>query len=177
MVNDTVFVQLRFWLLVGVSVLAPLLIYIGLVRRRTIVRPTILGLGACLVLIAGADVYLLQTLASMARASLSLSDDPLFASELSVALYVLPIAFGGIGVNVISHVLIDHLLGIERCAAAGRRPRLARRRRRVFPPPAAQQRRHPAAARTAPPEGGGAAPPNDGAPPSPTGPGALYRKR
>ena len=38
----------------------------------------------------------------------------MFLSEVSLALYLLPAMFGGIGINVISHVLIDHLLDAEK---------------------------------------------------------------
>ena len=61
-----------------------------------------------LVLIAGVDVYLLQTLAGLAKETASLIDDAVFTSELTIALYVLPVVFGGIGVNLISHVLLRH---------------------------------------------------------------------
>ena len=67
-----------------------------------------------LVLIAGVDVYLLQSLSSLAKTSPSLADDALFVSELSIALYVLPVVFGGIGVNLISHVLLRHLTEAEK---------------------------------------------------------------
>ena len=109
----TVFVELRFWLLVLFSLLVPLFIY-GLLKKRTISRASVLAFGLLLVAIAGADVYLLQSLQSLARRSTSLIDDGIFASELSVALYVIPILFGGIGVNLVSHVLIAHLLKAEK---------------------------------------------------------------
>lgn len=60
------------------------------------------------------DVYLLQSLASAARQTPSLSDNTLFVSELSTALYLLPAMIGGIGVNMTSHVLIQHLFDAER---------------------------------------------------------------
>ena len=57
----------------------------------------------------------------MATKSASLLDSSIFASELSVALYIVPIFFGGIGVNVVSHVLIRHLDDAERRFTAKRR--------------------------------------------------------
>lgn len=52
-----------------------------------------------------------QTLISggIAKSSLSGADDQLFSSEVSLALYLLPALFAGIGVNIISHLLISHL--------------------------------------------------------------------
>lgn len=41
-------------------------------------------------------------------------DDKLFASELSIALYLLPAVLAGIGINVVSHILIHHLLDAEK---------------------------------------------------------------
>jgi hypothetical protein len=112
--SASVFVELKFWLLVALSLIAPALIYAVLMRKRAIRRSTVALLGACLVVISGFDVYLLQSLAAMARLSPSLLDDAVFASEISIALYALPICFGGIGVNVISHVLVSHLVDAEK---------------------------------------------------------------
>ena len=67
------------------------------------------ALRTALVLIAGVDGYLLQSLANLAKISPSLADDAVFLSELSIGLYVLPLVCGGIGVNLISHVLLRHL--------------------------------------------------------------------
>ena len=67
-----------------------------------------------LLLISGVDIYLLQVLSKMAKTSLSHWDNSVFLSELSMALYLLPITYGGIGVNLISHVLIRHLSRAER---------------------------------------------------------------
>ena len=56
----------------------------------------------------------MQRLAELARLSRSLFDDRIFASELSVAMYLLPVVFAGIGVNTISHVLVSHLVAAEK---------------------------------------------------------------
>jgi hypothetical protein len=56
----------------------------------------------------------MQHLAGMAKNTPSLLDDRIFASEISVALYLLPVLFAGIGVNMISHVLTSHLVDAER---------------------------------------------------------------
>lgn len=105
----SVFVEVRFWLLVIFSLVLPAGIYGVLLRSRSISSRAVLVFGVALVLIAGVDVYLLQSLSSLAKTSPSLADDALFVSELSIALYVLPVVFGGIGVNLISHVLLRHL--------------------------------------------------------------------
>lgn len=110
----TVFVELRFWLLVVFSLALPAGIYTLLLVTRSISRMAVLGFGIALVLISGVDVYLLQSLATLAKHTPSLADDAVFVSELSIALYVLPVMFGGIGVNLISHVLLRHLTEAEK---------------------------------------------------------------
>ncbi len=112
--NASVFVELRFWVLVVFSLVLPAGIYAVLLRTRAISRLAVLGFGIALVLISGIDVYLLQSLAALARHTPSMADDAVFLSELSIALYVLPVVFGGIGVNLISHVLLHHLTEAEK---------------------------------------------------------------
>ena len=112
--NLTGFVELRFWLLVVFSLVLPVGIYALLLVTQSISRLSVMGFGIALVLIAGVDVYLLQTLASVAKNSPSLADDAVFVSELSLALYLLPVVYGGIGVNLISHVLLRHLTEAEK---------------------------------------------------------------
>ena len=92
----------------------PLLIYWRLLSTRAIAQSSIflLGLALVAIAIAGVDVYLLQRLAALARHSPSLSDDALFLSAL--ALYLLPALFGGIGINLVSHVLLKHLGAAEK---------------------------------------------------------------
>lgn len=112
--DDSVFTQLAFWMLVVFSLVLPLAIYGGLLLRRAVSRAAVLAFGLALVVIAGVDVYLLQVLAHAARLSPSLVDDTVFGSEISTALYLLPALFGGVGVNIVSHVLVRHLVGAER---------------------------------------------------------------
>ena len=57
---------------------------------------------------------MLQRLNERVKISPALFDDRMFASEISVALYLLPVIFAGVGVNVISHVLVSHLIGAEK---------------------------------------------------------------
>ena len=111
---SSVFSKIEFWLLVLLSFVVPFGIYIALLIKRTVAEKTVLVLGAVLVVISGLDVYLLQELKSLAEQSPSLADDAIFVSSISVALYVLPAMFGGIGINLLSHVLINHLNAAER---------------------------------------------------------------
>jgi len=111
--SNSVFFEFRFWLLVAFSLVVPVVICVVLLATQSISRPAVLAFGVVLVLMAGVDVYLLQPLKSLAHASPSLADDALFNTELSIALYVLPAVFGGIGVNLISHVLLRHLAEAE----------------------------------------------------------------
>ena len=110
----SVFVEIRFWLLVVCSLIVPGAIYAVLYVRRAVSPITVLILGGVLLLVAGLDVFLLQSLSNAAQHTPSLADDRLFVSELSMALYLLPLTFGGIGVNLISHVLLRHLAAAER---------------------------------------------------------------
>jgi hypothetical protein len=111
--STTVFTEMRFWLLVIFSGVLPFAIYWMLLVKRAISRTTVLLLGLSLVAIAGVDVYLLQSLAALAKLTASIADDAVFVSEVSIALYLLPAMFGGIGINVISHVLVSHLIEAE----------------------------------------------------------------
>ena len=112
--NKSIFTEVEFWLLITFSFVLPIWIYWLLLSKRTIAQTTVLLLGVALVGIAGVDVYLLQALKSMVKLSPSLVSDALFVSEVSVALYLLPAMFGGIGINLVSHVLINHLQEAEK---------------------------------------------------------------
>lgn len=107
--SESVFVELKFWLLVTFSLLLPVAIYLVLLHRRRTARTSVMLLGLALVAIAGVDVYLLQSLSAMARTTLSVADDAVFLSEVTVGLYALPALFGGVGVNILSNVLLRHL--------------------------------------------------------------------
>lgn len=111
--SQSVFADLRFWLMLAVSVVLPIGIYALLLCKRAIARWTALLLGLTLVAIAGLDVFVLQSLAAASRLTPSLADDAVFFSELSMALYLFPAMFGGIGVNMVSHVLVRHLVEAE----------------------------------------------------------------
>jgi SNF family Na+-dependent transporter len=112
--NATVFFEFEFFALVTSSLFLPIGIYTYMMRKRAISRSTVVALGIVLIALSGIDIFLLQRLTEMAKHSPSLLDDRLFASEVSTALYLLPALFAGIGVNVLSHVLISHLAEAER---------------------------------------------------------------
>jgi hypothetical protein len=121
----SVFVELKFWLLVLFSLVAPALMVWVCLSVRALSRNMVLGIGILLVGIAGFDFYLLQALASAALKTPSLADDALFDSEVTVGLYMLPALLAGIGINVASHVLIQHLTDAQH--------RFAREARQALP--------------------------------------------
>jgi hypothetical protein len=106
---DHIFLEVEFFALIALSLIVPVAIYWFLLRRESISRLSVIGLSLTLIAISGVDVYLLQTLSDMSKATPSVLDDQLFTSGLSIALYILPAVFAGLGVNLLSHVLIDHL--------------------------------------------------------------------
>jgi len=112
--GNSVFLEARFWVLMLGSVVLPFGIYALLMLKRAISPRTVLLLGFALIAIAGFDVYVLQKLSQAAARSVSRLDDALFASEVSVALYLLPALFAGLGINIVSHVLNKHLDAAER---------------------------------------------------------------
>ncbi|HEY2254856.1 MAG TPA: hypothetical protein VGI11_04400 [Variovorax sp.] len=107
--NATVFTQARFWVLVLCSLVLPAAIFVTLFVRREFSKTTVLAFGLLLVALAGADIFLLRVLAIQAQATPSLADDIAFSSELSIALYIFPAAFGTFGLNMVSHVLMHYL--------------------------------------------------------------------
>lgn len=111
---ETVFIEVDFFALIIFSVFLPVGIYIYLMRKKAISRTTVLLLGIILIVISGIDVFLLQHLSKVAQTSVSSIDDMFFAHEFSVALYLLPLLFAGVGVNMISHILITHLIDAEK---------------------------------------------------------------
>jgi len=112
--KESVFFEVEFVALIVFSLILPVSIYGYMMWKRVISRKAVLLFGAILIGISGVDIFLMQRLAGMAKNSPSLLDDRIFASEISVALYLLPALFAGIGVNMISHVLTTHLTEAER---------------------------------------------------------------
>jgi hypothetical protein len=111
--NKSAFIQLDFYLLIVFSIILPIGIYGFMMWKRSISRRSVLGLGVCLLAISGFTFFLLQRLAVVAKLSPNLYDDWIFSSEVSMALYLLPALFAGLGINMISHVLIQHLSDAE----------------------------------------------------------------
>jgi hypothetical protein len=112
--NQSVFVELEFWLLVVFSVVIPVAIIWICLTIRKVSRVYVLAVGLVLVAIAGLDIYLLQALKRLARETPSTADNAIFDSEITVGLYVLPALLAGIGVNIVSHVIIQHLSDAQR---------------------------------------------------------------
>jgi hypothetical protein len=112
--HDSVFVELQFWLLVLFSIVVPGIIVWICLTVAEVSRNTVLVLGVILTGIAGFDFYLLQALARMARVTPSLTDDRIFDSEITLGLYILPALLAGIGINLTSHVLIQHLTDAQK---------------------------------------------------------------
>ncbi len=107
--SSSVFVEAEFFLLIAFAIVLPIVTYVYMMRKRAISRTTLVLLGSLLVGMSGVTIYLLQLLADMAKATASMLDDKIFASQVALALYLLPLLFAGIGVNIISDVLIKHL--------------------------------------------------------------------
>lgn len=112
--KNSAFVEVEFLMLIVFSLVLPVSIYGYMMWKRSISRKTVLLFGVILIVIAGVDIFLLRSLAALAKSSPSLVDDIFFRSELSVALYLMPAVFAGIGVNMMSHILIRHLTDAER---------------------------------------------------------------
>lgn len=112
--HESVFLETEFFLLVVFSLILPVGIYAYMMWKSVISRKTVLLFGVILIGLSGVDVFLLQRLTELAKNSPSLLDDAIFVSELSVALYLLPALFGGVGINMVSHVLISHVAYAER---------------------------------------------------------------
>jgi hypothetical protein len=112
-IPQSVFMEGEFFALIVSSIIAPVSIYAYLMWRRAIGRGAVLGFGVVMIVLSAVDVFVLRHLNQLARVTLSVVDDKIFASEVSTALYVLPAVFAGIGVNIVSHVLIDHLKSAE----------------------------------------------------------------
>ena len=112
--TTSVFIEVHFWLLLVFSFVVPVSSYFVLMLRRAVSPSAVLGMGLLLTAIAGVDVYLLQSLTDLAKLTPSLMDDAVFNSSVTMGLYVLPLLFGGLGVNLVTHVLLHHLTLAER---------------------------------------------------------------
>jgi hypothetical protein len=106
--------EVKFLLLVVCSVVLPPAIYSILLLKKAISRSTVLFFGIALIVLAGTDVALINILLASAKHTLSILDARFFASQLKIALYLLPALFAGIGINVVSHILVSHLVSAEK---------------------------------------------------------------
>ena len=112
--QQSVFIRTEFFLLILFSLILPLAIYGYMMWKRAISRKTVFFLAIMLIVLSGIDILLLQQLKVQADLSTSLIDNGLFSSEMSLALYLLPALFAGVGINMLSHLLISHLSLAER---------------------------------------------------------------
>jgi hypothetical protein len=126
--NQSVFVEFEFWLLVMFSIVIPAIIIWMCLAIRRVSRHHVLAVGLLLVAVAGIDIYLLQALKRRSRETPSTADDVIFDSEITVGLYVLPALLAGIGVNIASHVVIQHLSDAQRRFEGGWAEQMMRER-------------------------------------------------
>jgi hypothetical protein len=104
-----VWIESEFWVLVLCSVLLPLAIIVHLIRAVEINRYVLMGLALALLALACIDFILLGRVANIAHRTPDLLDDRLFLSEASAALYILPLVCAGVGINLLSFVITQHL--------------------------------------------------------------------
>lgn len=112
--GQSVAVELEFIALILFSLILPTGIFSYMMWKQVISRKSVLFFGGLLIVIAGVCVVLLQRLAELSQLSPSLADDRFFHSEISMALYLFPALFAGIGANLISHILTSHLRDAEK---------------------------------------------------------------
>jgi hypothetical protein len=112
-VADSVFVEIEFYLLIFFSLIVPAAIFCTLLLKRVFARSTVILFGVLLLVLAGIDIVLLKKLEVLAQLSPSSLDDVFFNSAMSISLYLLPAFLGGVGTNLISHILIRHLKEAE----------------------------------------------------------------
>ncbi len=107
--NHSIYLEHEFWGLILCTIILPAWIFIWLARNRKFSRLTLTTIGVMLVTFTGLDVIFLRRLSDKAKATATLMDDRIFSSEISIALYIIPMILAGIGVNLISYVLCEHL--------------------------------------------------------------------
>lgn len=112
--NKSVFTELEFYLLLFFAIILPVSIYGYMMWKRAISSKSVLFFGVILIIFAGVSIFLLQRLNEIAKISPSMLGHQIFASEVSIALYLLPALFAGIGVNLVSDSLIKHLTKAEK---------------------------------------------------------------
>lgn len=106
---DVAWLRVEFWLLVASSIAVPLFIVVHLLRVEEIARHTLLAAAVALIVLAGVDVVLLKLVTAAAKQSQSLLDDAVFLSESALAFYLLPLLAAGVGINLLSFAITQHL--------------------------------------------------------------------
>jgi hypothetical protein len=112
--DESVFLRLEFFGLVASSIAAPSAIFGVMLWKRAMSRVTVFLLGLLLIVLTFIDVILLVVLEGEAKLTASLADDQIFASEVTIALYVLPAVLAGIGTNIVADLLTHHLEQVEK---------------------------------------------------------------
>ena len=110
---DSAFLRVQFWAMVLFSIVVPCAIFIIVIHKQKLARAHVLCCGLCLVLLAGGNLILLQQLLVIAKQTTDLMDDLFFASEYSLALYVLPLVSAALGTDLLSHVITSRLVILE----------------------------------------------------------------
>ncbi len=106
---NSLWIEVEFWALVLCSALFPLAIIVHLIRAVEIRRYVLMGFALALLILACVDFVLLGRVASLAHRTPDLLDDRVFLSEASAALYILPLVCAGVGINLLSFVITQHL--------------------------------------------------------------------
>ena len=112
--NNPDIIEWDFIFLVMFSIIVPFGIYYFLSVIQSISRTKVVLFAFSLLIISGIDVVLLQRLSHKATHLNQSAFSKFFQNELSIALYILPALFAGIAINLISHVLIEHLNKAEK---------------------------------------------------------------
>ena len=107
--KDIVFERVPFWVLIVSSLFIPVWMCWMMLSRKYTSRRRALTFGVSLLLLSALDLILLPVLYNEAKQSLSTSDDVVFASSYSVALYLLPLISAGLGINLVGHCLRSRL--------------------------------------------------------------------
>ena len=104
-----IYLEYEFWALLICTIIVPSAVFIWMMMKRKFSQISIVAIGVLLVVIAGMDAIFLRILSAKAKISPGILDDQIFVSEISIALYIIPLILAGVGVNLASHVLCNHL--------------------------------------------------------------------
>jgi hypothetical protein len=110
---SAIYFEGEFWSLVVTALLLPGGIFSWLIRKRRVSWKVATVLSIILIVLGGIVAVLLQMLATRVKATPEIGDDMIFASEFSIALYILPLLLAGIGMNLLTRVLNDHVIFVE----------------------------------------------------------------